>query len=181
MRSFFSFCVCASLLCACGDGATTPNDAGAPAADASSDRGARDVDVAEVTPDDGSIVCATVANGGPIVDMTNQTSPAPQPNGGNISDGLYYLTAVNDYDGATGTVTLDVRASVQISGATMQIDDSGLTATATFVTDGTTITLVESCPTNATSTDQYSATSTTFSLYSSDLDGNTLESVYTRQ
>jgi hypothetical protein len=100
--------------------------------------------------------------------------PAPEPMGGDIEDGTYYVTRGVFYEVASGPEVLLGRTQMEISGNTWQSidghpDDPSVparTSTETATTAGTSITLTRTCPTDGTpDSAPYTATSDGIALF----------------
>lgn len=64
--------------------------------------------------------CNALVNGGTTIFTSEKTGTAPSALGGSVTPGLYYLTALNDYDGKTGTTGLATQTTMQISGTDLE-------------------------------------------------------------
>jgi hypothetical protein len=107
------------------------------------------------TPDAGSSVCNGVTNAAAAVPMTNVASAAPQPTGGTIPDGTYFVTAYQQYTGtagASGPTGVTYQGTNVVAGGTYNsvthtssnpVDAS---FSGTFKTSGTGITIQQTCP-----------------------------------
>jgi hypothetical protein len=149
---------------ASSDGGTTPSDSGS----------CQDV------PDDGMNIPYQAGTGTP-----------PAAAGGTIASGTYTLTSEVTYSASEAGLPLSslgtIRSTLIVLGSTVStyffasVAGSGMTATSTFTTSGTNLTLVETCPDTASTTVGYTATATTVAFIDLDTSGDTTISTYTMQ
>ena len=152
----------ASCTTASSDGGTTPSDSGS----------CQDV------PDDGMNVSYQAGTGTP-----------PAAAGGTIASGTYTLTSEVTYAAGEAGLPLSslgtIRSTLVVVGSTVSayvfasVAGSGTTANSTFTTNGTELTLVDTCPDTASTTVGYTATATTVALINLDASGDTTVSTYT--
>lgn len=139
----------------------------------------------EAQPDANAGPCNALVNGGTAILTTEKPTTPPTALGGTVTPGLYYLTALNDYDGKTGTTGLSTQTTMNIAGSDLefveQVGPSTTRASVTFSTANTTFTYNMSCPQIQTYTTGYTATTTTLAFYFDDGKGNVAEEIFTRQ
>jgi hypothetical protein len=107
---------------------------------------------------------------GPVVQGTEVVGTAPSPQGGTVTPGLYFLTKLNVYraqaGGPLGTEQETTNFSANAFGYHWYVDGyENPTGSGTYMTSGTTLTRMYSCPTTNTTSKQYTATPTTFTYY----------------
>jgi hypothetical protein len=117
---------------------------------------------------DAGTSCNTVNNGACPVVTQLATGSLPTFTGGQIADGTYYLVGADSYGGA-GAQGQVQRITMVFSAGTMQlVQDSDAqcnaapTGTASYTTNGSTLSLTYSCPGAATAQVTYSATASQF-------------------
>ncbi len=126
--------------------------------------------------------CGFGANVGSDVDVQQMASTAPTPTGGTIADGTYVLTSGTLYTGAggaTGPLGLTLKQTWHFAGTAyshVSYDNSSMTETrqgGTYMVIAGTfdLHLLQSCPDADVQADQYTATTTTLTLYSTDASG----------
>ena len=122
-------------------------------------------------------------NAAPVVDKAHHAGAAPVMTGGPIADGTYYLTAMDKYNGETGTST---HQEVWVyAGNTIQvIQQDGTRFSLSYVASSTTNTLTYTitCPASqagTTGVSPYTATATQIVTVNSD-DANELHT-FTKQ
>jgi len=141
--------------------------------------------------------CNSLVNGGPFVSLVRIAEDPPQPMGGVVMNGTYYLTSYAEYTGEGGTTTLPYEAAAKYtivmsgcssSGCTMQLSADlaigdlsiSLEGNGTFATRGTTYETQFTCA-NAEAAGAlggYTATASQLTIFAED---GTDVSVYTRQ
>jgi hypothetical protein len=123
--------------------------------------------------------CNALVNGGTAILTTEKMGTAPTALGGTVTSGLYYLTALNDYDGKTGTTGLSTQTTMNITGTDLefveQVGPSTTRASVTFSTANTTFTYNMTCPQIQTYTTGYTATTASLAFYFDDGKGNLLK------
>ncbi len=135
--------------------------------------------------------CGAGANLGSDVDVQQMAADPPTPMGGTIADGTYVLTSGTLYTGAdggaTGPLGLTLKQTWRISGSAYSHVDFNQMMGRETRQGGTLMTvsaislhLVQACPDADFASYEFSATPTTFTLYSLDASG-TLALVLTRQ
>ena len=169
-----------SLGCACAlalTGVTACSSEASTAADASVVEGGSPVDATVGTdsgpadtggpdargPDAGD--CTSIANTGPVVSKTSHPEPPPAMTGGTIADGRYHLTAMDKYNGKSGSNTHQetwVFAGGKLEVVSTQSDKPGVVvrASGAYAAAGTTVTATFACPSSLTLTNAYKATPT---------------------
>lgn len=169
-----------SLGCACAlalTGVTACSSEASTAADASVVEGGSPVDATVGTdsgpadtggpdarvPDAGD--CTSIANTGPVVSKTSHPEPPPAMTGGTIADGRYHLTAMDKYNGKSGSNTHQetwVFAGGKLEVVSTQSDKPGVVvrASGAYAAAGTTVTATFACPSSLTLTNAYTATPT---------------------
>lgn len=183
-------------LVACGGGATSDSDAGDAGSaatrslDAQSSSDAKSRDAARSTNDaaqgaDGSGVvdtgCNTLVSSGAPVDLTHAQGAAPTPLGGAIQQGQYNLTSYVAYDGQSGTTKLGTHGTLSVSGNTLQMIEASTRLTATWRAGASTLYIEESCPSQASLTESYTAANDQLIFYQTNQSNAVIESVYTKQ
>jgi hypothetical protein len=107
---------------------------------------------------------------GPVVNvMGGGSSSPPTATGGLVSQGTYVLTAATVYPGVQGTTYATAQTTLQLTGAQFQeMDSSTGNSTATssgrWMTAGTTLGLLESCPAPTSFSWSYSASGGTLTI-----------------
>ena len=96
--------------------------------------------------------CNTLIDAAPTTSARMLSDPYPQPEGGAIVDGTYYMTADDHYPGSEFTGTFTFAYALVVTGSTWQVAsidgaDSQSTATLTVSTSGTSIAAAFSCST----------------------------------
>ncbi len=114
--------------------------------------------------------CNAIANGAPVVNITQVAMDPPTPQGGTIVDGTYWATAVEIYTGPSGPtgVTSTSQMTTLITGTTVQIVSDGQparrTVTLTTAADAGFVS-VDTCPDSNSSQGAYTATPTTLTIF----------------
>ncbi len=178
--------ICFTLASACG-GTVTGNDAEAP--DAVADVVTESaMDAAFDAPPDSQTdggACNTLINGATPLYAMQKSSSAPSPLGGTVVPGLYYLTAINQYDGKAGQTGPLTQSTIQITGTNAEFAEQVGTAlsrgSVMFSTSGTTFTFNMTCPQITSYATEYTATATALIYYSDLGQGNVAEQIFTRQ
>jgi hypothetical protein len=103
------------------------------------------------SPGDGPPVCNSIGNTAQSLAVDYDAVAPPVAQGGTVVDGTYLMTAVvidTGVGGPSGPTGTNSQVTLQIAGTTLQIATNGepSTATATFTTNGTTLTATDSCP-----------------------------------
>lgn len=168
-----------SLGCACAlalTGVTACSSEPSTGADASVAEGGSPVDASVGTdsgppdtsgpdarvPDAGE--CTSIANTAPVVSKTSHPEPPPAMTGGTIADGRYHLTAMDKYNGKTGSNTHQetwVFAGGKLEVVSTQSDKPGVVrASGTYAAAGTMVTATLACPASLRLTNSYTATPT---------------------
>lgn len=124
------------------------------------------------SPDAGA--CNDVVNAAAQIPTTVLTTPAPDGTGGALVDGPYFLTKVETYAGSALPNTATWQETIVLTGATAQMvaNDSlvgPFRKTFAVATSGTGITLTTTCGTPPVPITSYTATPTSFTLYSAPL------------
>jgi hypothetical protein len=107
--------------------------------------------------------CNAIALGGPVVTKTPHAGPPPAMTGGPISEGTYFLTAIDTYNHQVGAGSR--QETWILSGGSIQIvaRDSTLSSdvrgTGTYSTSGNMLTMALSCPAPVTTVQPFTATS----------------------
>jgi hypothetical protein len=121
---------------------------------------------------------------GKLVTQQNVVEPAPEPQGGEIVDGTYDLTAITVYEASEAKTGGREEADIlrfkgnKLESLYLPRDEQEFITTYTFTAKGTELTRTEGCPLpDQVETVSYSATPTTYIEY---LDGN-LEMTYTKR
>jgi hypothetical protein len=135
-------------------------------------------------PPDGG-VCNALSNGASPVTMQQSNAQVPAAVGGSVNTGLYYLTAVTWFNGQTGPVGSSVALTLDVANGTLQsvATQNAQTDRGSFAwkTSQTAWAMAETCPGNAQSSANYSATQTLLKLYFDVGQGNMIEEVFTHQ
>jgi hypothetical protein len=134
--------------------------------------------------------CNQLTLDGPSYSLTSDPNPAPDPLGGTIVAGTYVLTSVTAYqsnypDFPGGRIKLEISDSTwqDVESADPEPGpDPDHDFTLTYSTDGTSLTLVQTCPPSSDPTTEgtYTATDDSFTFFVTD-HGVTFGSLYTRQ
>jgi hypothetical protein len=141
-----------ATLVACSSSSSTPIDL------SNEDSGA--------APDASPVICNMLANTAPVAQVTTSTDAPPTPTGGTIVPGTYYGTSFVVYVGDAGlppdslgtesvTYQFASNGDVQVSENDARGDT---TATATFATSGTSLTITDTCPDDSSDEGTYSVT-----------------------
>jgi hypothetical protein len=138
---------------------------------------------------DASVVCNSLTNIAPVVDVTQMAADPPSPEGGMIANGTYAMTAVTIYTGPEGPTGASgtAQTTIEVTGDTIQMVGSGqpLTRTVTLVTSGVTFTATDSCPDTQVSQGGYTATPTTLTVFlpggTDDAGARTVAESFTKQ
>jgi len=143
-------------------------------------------DALDAAPPLDSGACNALVQLGDPIDITLTTAPVPAPQGGDVIAGTYVLTAINDYGTSSGTKPVGLRATLDITGTTMQyVDDEPSQATfrgtIAFTTSGADISQSQSCPAPATASEAYTATNSELRLQSVVGPHDTVEYVYAKK
>lgn len=134
--------------------------------------------------------CNALALDAPAIDFTYDAGKAPEPTGGAVADGTYFLSAEIAYEAPPlGTVSFG-RTQIEIAGDVWQevrgdAEDDSVNpirhTTNTFSVSGTTLTLERTCPSaNDPESAGYTATETSLTLYVNDR-GKVFGTVFTKQ
>jgi hypothetical protein len=112
---------------------------------------------------DGAVVCNTLADVAPTITTQQVAASPPTLTGGTPADGTYILTALTQYVGDAGVSASGGSDSttIEVSGTTIQVSQTGMTSTETVAFSGTTFTDTRTCPTAASRQGSFSATATT--------------------
>ena len=127
------------------------------------------------------VACNNLVNAAPVVDKGHHTEAPPVMTGGTIADGTYYLTAMDKYNGETGTST---HQEVWVySGNTIQVvQQDGTHFSLSYVAANNVLTYTITCPASQagmTGMSPYTATATQIVSVNSD-DANELHT-FTKQ
>ena len=135
-------------------------------------------------------VCNELALDAPPVDFSYDEAEAPEPTGGEIADGTYFLSAEIVYEAPPLPVVSFGRTQITIAGNVWQEvngdaeDDSNNPvrhSTSSLSASGTTLTLTRTCPSAGDPESAgYTATDTSLTLYIDDR-GKSFGSVFTKQ
>jgi len=150
------------------------------------------VDVAEATPnaDDAAdaadteapAACNDLVNAAKMVQGQHSIAPPPPIMGGNIVSGLYYLTAITDYDGMTGPSNAAGKLTVRITLGLDEVYESGgeKRDSNSIQVNNALLKVTQTCPGASSVTFGFNASQTELRLY--EPVGNvTRESVLTKQ
>ncbi len=113
--------------------------------------------------------CGVPTQCGPVVESTEVLATQPPALGGTVASGLYYLTAVTFYRSQSGPED-SYQISLQINGAdfaerSYEHGFEGSPLAGSYTANGTTLQRNITCPITTTDVDQYTATSTTLTIY----------------
>jgi hypothetical protein len=150
--------------------AATPMDASTPDA-AAPDAATADAPAAsDDAAADAGAPCNTIANGAPVVDVTQIAADPPAPQGGVIVDGTYWETSLDIYTGPSGPagVSGTSQTTALIQGESVQLVNSGPPTRRTIMLTTTAdagFTSVDTCPDVQTSQGAYTATPTTLVIF----------------
>ena len=125
--------------------------------------------------------CNNLVNTAQVIDKNHHAEAPPVMTGGTVVDGTYYLTAMDKYNGETGTST---HQEVWVfSGNTAQVvQQDGSHISLTYVAANNTLTYTITCPASAAGmmgVSAYTATATQLVIVNSD-DANELHT-FTKQ
>lgn len=141
----------------------------------------------DASPDGGGL-CNDLPVTGVLVDQSNVLGTAPAATGGAITDGVYDLIDANVYTGSggAGPTGLQIRESLEISGATLDVvtvvAGKETRKTYTFATSASGISVTETCPSSLPAQLwQYSVVGAQLTLLSVPGVGQTAENVYTKK
>lgn len=134
-------------------------------------------------PADGSSTCNAITNVAPIVGKTTHAGPPPAMTGGTVMDGTYVLTAMDKYNGTTGSNTHQetwIFSAGQVQIVAVDSSMSGeIRAAGTYATVGNGMTLNLTCPTSTSVMNPYTASATQLLLVNAN-DPNEIHT-FTRQ
>jgi hypothetical protein len=127
------------------------------------------------------VACNNLVNSASVIDKNHHAEAPPVMTGGTIADGTYYLTAMDKYNGETGTST---HQEVWVySGNTIQVvQQDGTHFSLSYVAANNTLTYTITCPAaqaGMTGVSAYTATATQIVSVNSD-DANELHT-FTKQ
>jgi hypothetical protein len=125
----------------------------------------------------------------PAWGLTYEPDPQPEPEGGDIADGTYFLIEEIVYDTASGVEIPLARSKVVISGSTWQEVEGGPDAgdssrdrrrTSTATVDGTHLTLTRTCGATGTEEAEFTADDDSLQLFLTDA-GRDIGAMFERQ
>ena len=132
--------------------------------------------------DGGPGACNDLVNGAAVTSKTSHAAATPAMTGGTIADGTYFLTAMDDYNGETGSTTH--QETWRFTNGTVDVitAENGAAATrysGTFSTSGNMVTFSFTCPMTGSVTSPLTATSNELQTVNSN-DANEVHT-FTRQ
>ena len=128
--------------------------------------------------------CNGLANIGRVVIATCVAGAPPPMSGGAIADGTYAMVSATAYASSCAGLSLPTGGPTTMlitAGCMQSVDVSGGAKTYSFVTSGSTLSLVELCPGASSTAMQYSATATSYSELAPFSPGINVVSVFQKQ
>jgi len=131
--------------------------------------------------------CNDLVYDAPTFAVALASNPPPLPAGGAISEGSYELTSARLFE-VPGDVAINRRvgSELDLRGDVMQhatsVNGTLTSGTSRFTASGTTLSVVESCPSTASKTYGFTATPTTLELHSPEANTPyTLQQIFTKR
>jgi hypothetical protein len=131
--------------------------------------------------------CEDLTDLGPPAAVQAIADDPPNPAGGTIADGTYFVTEWTVFTGKTGFASGlgTARAVIRITNNGTRIaahgDDSTGTVHARVTTSGSDLALTYTCNTGGDAPAHYTATANTFTVFYPPKDGSTVVTTFTRQ
>lgn len=115
--------------------------------------------------------CNTLSNDAPTLQKDHHAEPTPTMTGGTIVEGKYFLTAMDKYNGATGTSAH--QETWVFSGGNVQVvtkheEKGDVRFSGTYSTSGNTLTAAFTCPAANAISFKYTATATQIAMVNPD-------------